>query len=237
MFCCVGVDTHVHRISNRIGWVKKPTPTPEDTRKALQFWLPFELWSEVNHLMVGFGQTICTPISPICNECLNRDICPSSGKGRKSPSKRTPVKQEHKVESSEEDEFEKKKKIPLLKIEPVKPKKQKKVTPKKEVKEPEMEQEEKLTVAKNTSRKTTPKNKAINKEAPCDIDVNMDGFKHPGKTFTSPGNKIISNDQNNKRSPLKRKSPRNKDMDNIKVTKSANIDPVTEKKRTRVAKK
>lgn len=87
----LGVDTHVHRISNRIGWVKKPTTTPEDTRKALESWLPFDLWSEVNHLMVGFGQTICLPIGPNCHECLNRDICPSSGEGRKSP-KKTPTK-------------------------------------------------------------------------------------------------------------------------------------------------
>lgn len=85
------MDTHVHRISNRIGWVKKPTATPEDTRKALESWLPFELWSEVNHLMVGFGQTICLPIGPNCHECLNRDICPSSGEGKKSP-KKSPMK-------------------------------------------------------------------------------------------------------------------------------------------------
>ncbi|CAH2037024.1 unnamed protein product, partial [Iphiclides podalirius] len=40
----IGVDTHVHRISNRIGWVKKATATPEKTRKALESWLPFDLW-------------------------------------------------------------------------------------------------------------------------------------------------------------------------------------------------
>lgn len=89
----LGVDTHVHRISNRIGWVKTPTSTPEDTRKSLQSWIPFDLWSEVNHLMVGFGQTICLPIGPTCYECLNRDICPSSGKGKKSP-KKSPMKTE-----------------------------------------------------------------------------------------------------------------------------------------------
>lgn len=87
----LGVDTHVHRISNRIGWVKKPTGTPEETRKALESWLPQDLWSEVNNLMVGFGQTICLPVGPMCHECLNNDICPSSGKGRspkKSPKKK-----------------------------------------------------------------------------------------------------------------------------------------------------
>ncbi|XP_050346015.1 endonuclease III-like protein 1 [Nymphalis io] len=86
----IGVDTHVHRISNRIGWVKKPSTTPEETRKSLQTWLPVDLWSEVNHLMVGFGQTICLPVGPMCHECLNRDICPSSDKGRKSPNKKSP---------------------------------------------------------------------------------------------------------------------------------------------------
>ncbi|XP_032524012.2 endonuclease III-like protein 1 [Danaus plexippus] len=97
----IGVDTHVHRISNRIGWVKKSTSTPEDTRKALQSWLPFELWSEVNHLMVGFGQTICLPIGPNCQECLNNDICPSSEKDKKSPYKRSPKKSPGKIIKSE----------------------------------------------------------------------------------------------------------------------------------------
>ncbi|XP_076246709.1 nth-like DNA glycosylase 1 [Calliopsis andreniformis] len=76
----IGVDTHVHRICNRIGWVKKPTKTPEETRVALEEWLPRDQWSEVNHLLVGFGQEICVPRFPKCSECLNKDICPSAGK-------------------------------------------------------------------------------------------------------------------------------------------------------------
>ncbi|CAH2037022.1 unnamed protein product, partial [Iphiclides podalirius] len=88
----IGVDTHVHRISNRNGWVKKTTAKPEDTRKALESWLPFDLWSEVNHLMVGFGQTICLPVGPTCDKCLNKNICPSSGKLKRSPNKKSPVK-------------------------------------------------------------------------------------------------------------------------------------------------
>lgn len=98
-----GVDTHVHRISNRIGWVKKPTATPEETRKALETWLPFELWSEVNHLMVGFGQTICLPVGPVCHECLNNDICPSSDKGRKSPHKKSPNKLKEEIKTEKVD--------------------------------------------------------------------------------------------------------------------------------------
>ncbi|XP_044760524.1 endonuclease III-like protein 1 [Coccinella septempunctata] len=70
----IGVDTHVHRISNRLGWVN--SKTPEETRKALENWMPQELWSEVNHLLVGFGQQICKPVKPQCPTCLNYTICP-----------------------------------------------------------------------------------------------------------------------------------------------------------------
>ncbi|KAF3421785.1 hypothetical protein E2986_09912 [Frieseomelitta varia] len=77
----IGVDTHVHRICNRLGWVKKLTKTPEDTRIAVEEWLPKNLWSQVNYLLVGFGQEICLPRFPKCDECLNKNICPSSTKG------------------------------------------------------------------------------------------------------------------------------------------------------------
>ncbi|XP_070187263.1 endonuclease III-like protein 1 isoform X2 [Littorina saxatilis] len=70
----IGVDTHVHRISNWLGWVR--TKEPEQTRKALEEWLPREHWSEINHILVGFGQTICSPVAPKCVGCLNNDICP-----------------------------------------------------------------------------------------------------------------------------------------------------------------
>ncbi|XP_067005253.1 endonuclease III-like protein 1 [Anabrus simplex] len=72
----IGVDTHVHRISNRLGWVQKPTKTPEETRVALESWLPYHLWDEVNHLLVGFGQQICQPVRPQCGSCLNNNLCP-----------------------------------------------------------------------------------------------------------------------------------------------------------------
>ncbi|XP_076171543.1 nth-like DNA glycosylase 1 [Ptiloglossa arizonensis] len=72
----IGVDTHVHRIANRLNWVEKPTKTPEETRIALEKWLPKDLWQEVNHLFVGFGQEICLPRFPKCKECLNKNICP-----------------------------------------------------------------------------------------------------------------------------------------------------------------
>ncbi|XP_078274672.1 endonuclease III-like protein 1 isoform X2 [Rhinoraja longicauda] len=72
------VDTHVHRITNRLQWLGKETKTPEKTRLALEEWMPRELWSETNWLLVGFGQQICLPVNPRCPGCLNRDICPAA---------------------------------------------------------------------------------------------------------------------------------------------------------------
>lgn len=75
----IGVDEHVRRISGRLGWVpKKANQSPEETRKALESWLPREYWAEINHLLVGFGQTICKPVGPKCDQCDNNSICPSS---------------------------------------------------------------------------------------------------------------------------------------------------------------
>jgi len=76
----IGVDVHVHRISNRLNWVSKPTKDPEQTRNELESWLPRDLWSEVNLMLVGFGQTVCLPKSPNCSSCLNKDLCPSAFK-------------------------------------------------------------------------------------------------------------------------------------------------------------
>ncbi|XP_062913577.1 endonuclease III-like protein 1 [Mobula hypostoma] len=72
------VDTHVHRITNRLQWLQKETRTPEETRLALEDWMPRDLWSETNWLLVGFGQQICLPVNPRCSGCLNRDICPAA---------------------------------------------------------------------------------------------------------------------------------------------------------------
>lgn len=72
----IGVDVHVHRIANRLNWVK--TSTPIQTQLELQAWLPHEYWPNLNILLVGFGQTICLPQRPKCSECLNRNICPAS---------------------------------------------------------------------------------------------------------------------------------------------------------------
>jgi endonuclease-3 len=61
------VDTHVHRISNRLGWVR--TRTPLETERALQAILPRRWWIPVNGLLVAFGQRTCTPQSPKCSAC------------------------------------------------------------------------------------------------------------------------------------------------------------------------
>ena len=68
------VDTHVHRISNRWGAVN--TKTPEETEFALMEKIPKKYWSEINDLMVAFGQTVCRPIGPKCSECKVKK-CPS----------------------------------------------------------------------------------------------------------------------------------------------------------------
>ncbi|KAL0307164.1 UNVERIFIED_CONTAM: Endonuclease III1, chloroplastic [Sesamum radiatum] len=90
------VDTHVHRICNRLGWVSRPgtkqkTSTPEETRESLQLWLPKEEWVPINPLLVGFGQTICTPLRPRCGICTISGFCPSAFKETPSPSS-TPKK-------------------------------------------------------------------------------------------------------------------------------------------------
>ncbi|MBD3872942.1 MAG: endonuclease III [Acidobacteria bacterium] len=71
------VDTHVHRISNRLGMVS--TNTPEQTERALMEVLPRDLWVPINDLLVTFGQNRCHPTSPRCTNCPLEDICPRVG--------------------------------------------------------------------------------------------------------------------------------------------------------------
>ncbi len=71
------VDTHVHRISNRIGYTK--TPNPDKTEFALRQKLPKRYWVKYNELLVAFGQTICRPISPFCSKCPVAAICARVG--------------------------------------------------------------------------------------------------------------------------------------------------------------
>ncbi|MBI3329033.1 MAG: endonuclease III [Nitrospinae bacterium] len=71
------VDTHVHRISNRWGYVR--TKSPEKTEFALRRKLPKEYWLVYNDLLVAFGQNHCKPISPLCSQCTISALCPKIG--------------------------------------------------------------------------------------------------------------------------------------------------------------
>ncbi|KAI6250047.1 Endonuclease III [Erysiphe necator] len=96
----IGVDVHVHRITNLWGWHK--TKTPEETRLALQAWLPKELWHEINWLLVGFGQTTCLPIGRKCGDCelAFKGLCKSI-----DPSKRHQIRKSDKFKLKADPEF------------------------------------------------------------------------------------------------------------------------------------
>jgi endonuclease-3 len=70
------IDTHCHRIPNRLGWVN--TKTPEKTEKELEKVLPKQYWKEFNTVIILFGKEICQPISPWCSKCPIKH-CPQSG--------------------------------------------------------------------------------------------------------------------------------------------------------------
>ena len=74
------VDTHVHRISNRLGWVR--TRTPAQTEEALMNLVPRKHWIDLNEIMVGFGQRVCTPLSPRCSICPVARSCKRVGVGK-----------------------------------------------------------------------------------------------------------------------------------------------------------
>jgi adenine-specific DNA glycosylase len=92
------VDTHCHRILNRLGWCATAKQTAEHSRQAVEAWLPRELWGEINLLLVGFGQQICQPRQPQCHKCSNAAICPTAamvasqppGQGSTQAAKRKP---------------------------------------------------------------------------------------------------------------------------------------------------
>lgn len=73
------VDTHVHRISNRLGYVK--TKTPDETEFALRAKLPHKHWIIYNTIMVAFGRKTCKPISPLCSKCPVFKYCDRVGVG------------------------------------------------------------------------------------------------------------------------------------------------------------
>jgi endonuclease-3 len=71
----IPVDTHVHRISNRLGLVQ--TRSPDGTEEALSGIVPKRHWIRLNELLVRFGQDVCKPISPFCYSCDIADLCES----------------------------------------------------------------------------------------------------------------------------------------------------------------
>jgi endonuclease-3 len=75
----VAVDTHVHRISNRLGYVR--TKTPEQTEFALRAKLPKKYWLVYNDLLVTWGQNVCKPLSPLCSQCRIKQYCNRVGVG------------------------------------------------------------------------------------------------------------------------------------------------------------
>ena len=74
------VDIHVHRISNRWGYVK--TKSPDETEMVLREILPKRFWKDYNDLLVSFGQNLCKPVSPYCGSCPIEDQCPKIGVNR-----------------------------------------------------------------------------------------------------------------------------------------------------------
>lgn len=93
----IGVDVHVHRITNLWGWHK--TKNPEETRLMLQSWLPKDKWHHINKMLVGLGQTVCLPVGRRCGECdlVGTGLCKAEVRGWK-PKTASPVKARVKVE-------------------------------------------------------------------------------------------------------------------------------------------
>ena len=84
------VDTHVHRISNRLGWAA--TKTPDETEQALYGAAARRWWPLVNLYLVTWGQNVCRPVYPLCGSCAVADLCPRIGVGKtgRTPHTRAP---------------------------------------------------------------------------------------------------------------------------------------------------
>lgn len=91
----IGVDVHVHRITNLWGW--NNTKNPEETRLALQSWLPKDRWREINSLLVGLGQKVCLPQGRRCGDCEVglRGLCKAADRKKLSEGRRIRAEMEH----------------------------------------------------------------------------------------------------------------------------------------------
>ncbi|KAJ2779424.1 alpha,alpha-trehalase nth1 [Coemansia javaensis] len=95
----IGVDTHVLRITHRLGWVPESAKTPEATRHALEAWMPRSLWREINPLLVGLGQTVCRAVGPRCGECPASRFCPSAqARPRPGTARRMTARSAHRMQ-------------------------------------------------------------------------------------------------------------------------------------------
>jgi len=110
----IGVDVHVHRITNLWGWQNPPTKTPEETRLALQSWLPRDKWKEINWLLVGFGQAVCLPVGRKCGDCELglRGLCKAAERkkvleGRRRREETTTTTTTRVVKTEKEEEIKK----------------------------------------------------------------------------------------------------------------------------------
>jgi endonuclease-3 len=83
------VDIHVHRISNRLGWVQ--TRTPEETEQALYSAVHRRWWPVINLYLVTWGQNVCLPVYPRCGACAIFELCPKIGVRRVGKSPRLPA--------------------------------------------------------------------------------------------------------------------------------------------------
>jgi endonuclease-3 len=76
----VCVDTHVHRINNRAGWLA--SKTPDETELILRNILPRQYWKPINAILVLYGQRVCKPLSPLCSQCVIAGHCAQNGVGK-----------------------------------------------------------------------------------------------------------------------------------------------------------
>ena len=100
----IAVDTHVHRISNRLNFVK--TKLPEETRLELQSFIDKELWEVVNELLVWFGQTHCTAMRPKCESCKLNEICADGIRNMKDLKNTFPIKKVRTIKNEKKEEEE-----------------------------------------------------------------------------------------------------------------------------------
>lgn len=105
----IGVDTHVHRLSNRLGWAD--SKTPEQTRKQIESFLPQSVWGDLNLILVVHGQTICKPVKPRCWECKVAELCLTGQEylannpvKKNKKTKKTQIVKQSKEEAKEEEE-------------------------------------------------------------------------------------------------------------------------------------